>query len=77
MKKDYKEMRYFKEYQYKDNIKENNKEFLNEMISFFIKNINHGFTKYHDTRNLCKDEIISSLDLFYYMDRKIPDEIEH
>ena len=39
MKKDYKEMKYFKEYQYKSNIKETNKDFLNEIISFLLKTL--------------------------------------
>lgn len=73
MKKDYKEMKYFKEYQYKSNIKETNKDFFNEIISFFVKNINNAFIKYDNIPKLSKEEIISSLDLFYYMERKIPD----
>lgn len=72
MKKDYKEMKYLIEYQYKNNIKESNKDFLNEVISFFYKNIKNAFIKYDEISKLSKDELLSALDLFYYIENKIP-----
>ncbi|MGL5640183.1 MAG: hypothetical protein ACRDCD_00800 [Mycoplasmoidaceae bacterium] len=72
MKNDFKEMKYFIEYQHKCNIKKTNKDFLNEIISFFYKNIENAFTPYVDIHNLSKDELMSALDLFYYIENKIP-----
>ncbi|MGL4617394.1 MAG: hypothetical protein ACRCUM_04080 [Mycoplasmoidaceae bacterium] len=73
MKNDFKEMKYFIEYQHKSNIKESSKNFLSEIISFFHKNIENAFIPYSDISKLSKDELISALDLFYYIESKILD----
>ncbi|MGL5591443.1 MAG: hypothetical protein ACRDCF_01775 [Mycoplasmoidaceae bacterium] len=72
MKNDFKEMKYFIEYQYKSNIKESNKDFFQEIISFFHKNIKNAFIPYVDISKLSKDELMAALDLFYYIENKIP-----
>ncbi|MGL5246189.1 MAG: hypothetical protein ACRC8C_01320 [Mycoplasmoidaceae bacterium] len=73
MKNDFKEMKYFIEYQHKSNIKESDKDFLLKIISFFHKNIENAFIPYDDISKLSKEELMSSLDLFYYIENKIPD----